>query len=472
MPAVQPTAAPPTRDELRTRDLDAIVNSPALARATMAVRVESLASGAVLYARDDERLVVPASNLKILTLAAAAHRLGWNFRYRTSLELAGEVANGTLEGDLVVRSTGDPSIGSLDAGHAALFLEWADALERAGVRRIVGRVIGDDDDFDDEPFGAGWSLDYLSAGYAAPSGALSYNENVVVVRVTPGEAPGAPADVVMAPPGHSFELVNEASTGPVGSPATLTVERTNRSQVVVRGRVPASGPMTIRTVAVENPTVYFVDALVAALASRSIHATGGTWDIDDVANPPTAARRPIATHESAPLSALIGYAMKTSQNFYGEMILKTLGTSGGAAGSAERGRQAVQAVLSEWRVPPDATVIYDGSGLSRNNYATAHAIVTTLKAVWNDERLRGPFVASLPVGGRDGTLQSRMRNTDLDRRVQAKTGTINNVRALSGYVETARGEKLVFSMIANHFTAPAAEIDAVMERVLMRVIED
>ena len=164
-----------------------------MTRALVGIRIESLGSGRVLYARDAQKLVVPASNMKILTMAVAADRLGWDHRFVTTLEAAGPVAAGVLKGDLVVTGSGDPSVVAQDLRHAAVFGEWATALAAAGIRRVEGRLIGDDDAFDDEGIGAGWAWDYLTANYAAPSGALSYNENVVTARITPGDVTGAPA---------------------------------------------------------------------------------------------------------------------------------------------------------------------------------------------------------------------------------------------------------------------------------------
>jgi D-alanyl-D-alanine carboxypeptidase/D-alanyl-D-alanine-endopeptidase (penicillin-binding protein 4) len=132
--------------------------------------------------------------------------------------------------------------------------------------------------------------------------------------------------------------------------------------------------------------------------------------------------------------------------------------------------RAVRDRLAQWGIPAEGLVLYDGSGLSRYNYLTASTLVDVLTHVWRSEPLRGRFVAELPVAGRDGSLERRMRGTALETNVQAKTGTISNVRSLSGYLETAAGEKLVFSMIANHFTAPAAEIDAIVERALERLV--
>lgn len=455
-----------------TRDLDAIFDNPVFARATIGVRVESLATGRVLYERDAEHLVMPASNMKVLTMAVAAQRLGWDFQYETKLEAAGAIENGTLHGDLVVTGAGDPSIGSPDAGAAQIFQDWADALMKAGIRRVSGRIIGDDNAFDDQALGAGWAWDYLNAGYAAPSGALSYGENVVTVRIQPGAAEGAPATIDIRPAGHRFEIRNEAVTGAAGSQASASLVRTiGQRALVVRGRVPLGSPGVSRTTTIENPTEVFVETLRLTLAARGINVSGGAWDIDDIAEPPPANRRPIAARRSWPLSALAGHFMKESQNYYGEMLLKTVGRHASGTGSDESGRRAVRETLESWGIPADAFVIYDGSGLSRYNYVSASTMVAVLKRIWNDEALRGPFLALLPIGGRDGTLENRMKQPPLFGRVQAKTGTIANARALSGFLHTDAGETLVFSMIANDFTASSARVDEVVERALVRLSE-
>ena len=454
-------------------DLNRLFDDPVLARALVGVRVESLSRPGVIYERNANSLVMPASNLKLFTLAASAERLGWNFMFETRLEAAGPIRDGVLHGDLVVIGGGDPSIGSQDFGASPIFNEWADALTRAGIRRVDGRLLGDDHVFDQATLGAGWAWDYLADGYAAPVGGLSYNENVAVVRIWPGEAPGEPVRLEVTPPGHGLEVVNALKTGDATSAASIDLARLPGSaKLTISGTVPAGGKVVTRTAAIENPTRFFVEGLRFALADRGIGVTGGAWDLDDVKNPPgETGRQVIARRQSPPLSALAGYWLKVSQNFYAETFFKTLGRAPGQPGSAEGGRRAVREVLTPWGIPPDSYVMYDGSGLSRYNYVTAAGVVTLLRHVWEDEKLRGPFVAALPVAGHDGTLSSRMKDTVLDANVEAKTGTIANVRSLSGYLETKAHEKLVFSMIVNHFTAADAQIDAVVEKALARLIE-
>jgi D-alanyl-D-alanine carboxypeptidase/D-alanyl-D-alanine-endopeptidase (penicillin-binding protein 4) len=448
-------------------DLDGIFAAPVLARALVGIRVDSLATGKTLYARNANKLVMPASNMKLLTMATAAERLGWNFTYTTRLEAAGQIQDGVLHGNLIVVGGGDPTIASQDFGPAPLFAEWAAALRAAGIRRVEGRLVGDDRAFDRRTLGDGWAWDYLADGYASPIGALTYNENAAVVRAWPGQAPGDPVRIEVTPPGHELQVINEMKTGAADSPRSLDLSRLPATHTLtVRGSLPAGGRVIVQTASVDDPTRFFVEAFRLALADQGITVAGhsGFGDETDVA-------RTIATRTSPPLSAFAGYFLKTSQNLYGETLLKTLGRAGTAAGTTAGGRAVVRDTLAAWGITPDAFVMYDGSGLSRYNYVTADTIVTILEHVWADERLRGPFVALLPVAGHDGTLENRMKKTALDGRLEAKTGTIANVRSLSGYLETKSGERLVFSMIANHFTAPASEIDAVVEKALLRLME-
>jgi len=460
-------AVTPLHDEL-----DALFNDARFARALWGVRIESLRDGRVVYARNSDKLVVPASNMKLFTMAATAQRLGWDFTFETRLEAHGTVVDGTLHGDLIVVGGGDPSIDSVAFGPAPVFEEWADALKQAGIHRVTGRLIGDDSLFDDEGIGPGWAWDYLNDGYAAPSSALSYNENIAIIRIWPGATVGAPARVEVTPAGHGLTVTHTITTGAADSQTSVNQTRGLHSDdVALRGSIPLgrSTPL-VRTTSVHNPTAFFVGGLHAALADRGIPVRGGAVDIDDIQPPPAAGRRVVATRRSQPLSSLGAYFMKASQNLYGETFLKTLGQRFGRGGTTSAGRVVAAETLTSWGIPEGSYVMYDGSGLSRYNYVSSDAIVTLLKHVWNDETMRAPFMAALPVGGQDGTLGNRMKNTALAGHVQAKTGTISNVRSLSGFVDAPSGERFVFSMIANHFTAGSAAVDEVAEKALLTII--
>ncbi|MEO7190407.1 MAG: D-alanyl-D-alanine carboxypeptidase/D-alanyl-D-alanine-endopeptidase [Vicinamibacterales bacterium] len=459
-------------DTALSSDLDSLLSSPLIAGALVAARVDSLIPRRTLYARNAQSLVMPASNMKIVTMAVAAERLGWDARFETRLEATGTIDDGVLNGDLIAVGTGDPAITAPATGTPSLFSEWSAALRRAGIHRVHGRLVGDDDAFEEEGLGAGWAWDYLAAGYAAPSGALSYNENVAVLRIAPGPSIGAPARLEVGPPGHGLQVVNRLSTGAADvMPAIALARLPGNDRLTVTGAVPLGGSPLIRTAAVANPTQFFVEALRTSLLEQGVVIDGGAYDIDEVAPSSLAKdRRVIARRQSDPLSALVGYAMKVSQNFYAEMILKALGRAASGVGSVDAGRLAVRETITAWGLPVGGLVMYDGSGLSRYDYVTADLIVGVLERVWADERLRGPFAAALPVGGRDGTLQTRMSGPILNRRIQAKTGTISNVRALSGYAEDDRGGKLAFSFIVNNAVASGAQVDALVDRALERIL--
>jgi D-alanyl-D-alanine carboxypeptidase/D-alanyl-D-alanine-endopeptidase (penicillin-binding protein 4) len=447
-----------------------LIGAPSLDHSSWGVVVTSLANDVTLYALNPRRLLVPASTMKIVTLAAAAERLRWDFSYETRLAGVGALGAGVLDGDLVVVGTGDPSIEDWDGAASRLFQSWGEQLKAAGVRMVTGRVIGDDNAFDDEPLGAGWAWDDLSASYATGVGALQFNENTAQIGVTAGSTVGEPASVTIAPQGTSLVVRNQLKTSAADVPPSIAVRRLPGSTTLeVRGSVPVGTARAVRNISVDNPTLYFVAALRDALIADGIDIRGPAVDIDEIADPPSLDRGTVLViHRSPPLSTLAETMIKLSQNLYAETLLKSLGAAAGA-GTAEAGRSEAVSVVREWGVTPADLVIADGSGLSRYNLATPAAIVTILTHVDRDERLRAPFEAALPVAGRDGTLAQRMRGTAAEGNARAKTGSFSNVRALSGYVHTADDEPLVFSIIANNFGTTADVVEQTMDSIVVRL---
>jgi serine-type D-Ala-D-Ala carboxypeptidase/endopeptidase (penicillin-binding protein 4) len=451
------------------RDLNAIFSAEIMNHGQWAVVVRPAGTGEPLFERNGGKLMMPASNMKIVTLAAAAHALGWDARFTTTLEAAGSIDAGVLRGDLYVRGGGDPTINTRNGRGAAVFAAWTAALAAAGVNRIEGRIIGDDNLFDDEALGAGWAWDYLQYGYAAPIGALQYNEDVVTLVVTPGVAAGAPAIVTLSP-GSGLSVTNKAVTAAPGTPETIDYRRfLDRPVLEVTGVVPLAAADTAgaqtrtvgREVAVINPTLYFVQSLKSELIAQGISVAGEAVDIDDLDLPPapTPGRRVIARTESPPLGDIAAVMMKVSQNLYADTLLKAMGVSATGAGTAAAGRDAVLAALREWKLDETALVMADGSGLSRYNYVTAELITGLLDRMYGDPRHRDSFLATLPVAGKEGTVATRLRKSRAAGNARVKTGSISNMRALSGYVQTRDGEMLAFSILANDFTIPAATVN-------------
>ena len=433
-----------------------------MARGVWGVDVRSLDSGERLYQLDAGRLMMPASNMKIFTTAAAAEILGWDHRFTTTLETSAPIEGGILKGDLIVRGGGDPTINSRDGRAPAVLAEWVSALRAAGVTEITGRIIGDDQLFDDDGIGPGWAWDYLQFGYAAPVGALEYNENIAILSVQPGPQEGGGAIVTLSP-GAGLRLSSRVSTIAQGGTTDISYRRRLDEPVLeVSGAIAMGSAALTRTVAVVNPTLFFAQSLKDALIDRGIRVGGEAVDMDDIAAElltQTGERRVLASTQSPPLREIATTLMKLSQNLYAETLAKAIGASRGGLGTYEGGLETIRKQVASWGIPSDAYVIADGSGLSRYNYVSAGAVVDVLEHMYKDPKHKDAFVATFPIAGKDGTVSTRMRKTRAEGNAVAKTGSIANARSLSGYVRTRDGEMLVFSILANDFVIPSATVN-------------
>lgn len=402
---------------------------------------------------------MPGSNMKILTLAAAVEALGWDYQFETKLVTTAPLESGVLHGDLIVIGSGDPSI-SERSDERGILASMAQQLRQAGVREIDGRIIGDDDALDDVSLGDGWAWDNLAYGYSAGVTALEYNEGSVDLVIRAGTAGGEPVGIQVRPDGSGLEVENHLVTVSETGEGMLTLERLpGSSQLVVRGQIPAKSPIFARTASVDNPTEFFVNAFRGALIAAGIQVTGDAIDIDNLpAKPDVGAARTLTARRSSPLAQVATAMMKVSQNQYAELLLKALG-----------GKQAERDRLRAFGISDDSYILADGSGLSRYDYVTEETIVRILQIFHERPAGVSAFPATLPIAGRDGTLARRLVGTPAEGKVLAKTGTNDNVRALSGYVETAGGETFVFSMIANNFSIPVSQVDAAMDRALIRL---
>jgi serine-type D-Ala-D-Ala carboxypeptidase/endopeptidase (penicillin-binding protein 4) len=457
-PTLTPKPNPRAERALAT-DLNRIFNAPVMEQGLWGVEVKSLETGEVLYALNARKLMMPASNMKIVTLAAAAETLGWDYRFKTTLETDAEIVGGALKGSLVVRGGGDPTINSRGGRARALFDEWAAALKAAGITRVDGNIVADASAFDSRGLGQGWSWDYLEAGYAAPSSALEFNENIATLTVRPASKPGDAAQLEL-PPSTGLGLVHHVMTGEAGTETRIGFERVPDSNYLdVTGSIAADAQPATRDVAVANPALYFAHSLTLALIERGIPVRG----IPVVFQPSNLLaplpRTTIVESSSPPLRDIATTMMKVSQNLYAETLLKAIGAAGGATGTAAAGRAAAQKIFEGWGIEPGTYVQADGSGLSRYDFVSAGMIATLLERMYKDPRHHDAFVATLPIAGKDGTISTRMKNTRAEANALAKTGSISNVRALSGYVRTRDGEMLVFSILANSFTIPAATVN-------------
>jgi len=485
---VAPVTAPPagarlSPEEQLRKDLQAIFTDSAVDHAVWSVSVQSLKQGETLYSLNPSRMLTPASNQKLITSAVAADRLGWDYRYTTKIYATGPVSEGgDLDGDLIIVSNGDPTINPRHPDRWGAFDAWAKQLYEKGIRRVGGHLIGDDNAFAEPGYGFGWSWDDLVTGYGAPVGALQYNENQIELMIMPGAEAGGRAIISVSPPGGGVLLDHGVTTVAAGQPSRITVERIPGSTMLkVSGEVAIDSPAITELAAVPNPTVFYLNALRDTLERHRIFVGGKTLDIDDERVKPDYSRATLVLEDQSPtLDAVIDVCLKWSRNEYAETMLRSLALAlptvalakvGGAEATAEAGLAVVNETLLNWGVKPELYVARDGSGLSRNDYIAPEALIGLLTRIWRDERHREKFQATLPQSATSGTLENRMKDTPAAGRVWAKTGSMSNVRSLSGYLMTLDNEPIVFSIIVNGFHVPSSRIDAAMDEALVRLVK-
>jgi serine-type D-Ala-D-Ala carboxypeptidase/endopeptidase (penicillin-binding protein 4) len=456
------------RYQALSQQLNRIFDAPILDHSYLAVVVRSMTTGETILARNGGKLMMPASNMKVVTLAAVAERLGWGHRFETRFVSDGTVVDGRLGGDLVIVGSGDPSMNERHDRADKILEDVAWQLREAGIHAIDGRIVADDRLFNGAEIGGGWSWDYLQAWYAAPINALAYAENFVTVFVEPGIAVGEAAHLTLLPSTSDLDVLNHATTAAAGTDPTVDVARERGSRTLeVVGTIPLGSQLVRRPAAVENPGLCFARATRDAFIRHGIDVRGDA--VETPSNPIEPARtsnpiepaRTLARVLSPPLWEIATVMMKASQNLYAEMLLRVIG-----GGTMDGGRRAVTDVMTSWKIKPQTFVIADGSGLSRYNYVTADMLVAILEQMYRDPRHRERFMATLPIAGVDGTLERRMRGTKAQGNLRAKTGSIANARSLSGYVRTAGGDTLGFAILANNFTLRGAQIDEITDRAV------
>ncbi|SHK17645.1 D-alanyl-D-alanine carboxypeptidase/D-alanyl-D-alanine endopeptidase [Rhodothermus profundi] len=441
--------------------LERVRSTLATEQAFWGLYVADVENGHVLVAQHARQGLLPASTHKLLTTAAALDLLGPDYRYRTVLYFNGRVEGTTLRGDLILRGSGDPTFGSPAWPGPDPLQRWAFQLARMGVRRIEGRLIGDDNRFDERPYADGWDIDYvtsqLNLGLGFAVSGLSYHDNVVHLRMR-ATRPGAPLAVAQEPFNY-LTIENRAYTAARRYGEALQLERAFASeQVRLRGSVPYRYRGTIE-LPVANPTRYALEAFRYYLEQAGITVAATLVDIDDLPQPPRYHQRhALLVHFSPPLAEIVRVINHRSHNFYAEQVFRTLSPDGSSEGAARR----IRAFLQRQGINPRGLTIRDGSGLSRKNLVPP-AVLGQLLVAMQHHPAHQAFVASLPQGGaRNSTLEDRLQ----DLPVRAKTGSLLHVRTLSGYLTTRHGRQLAFAFMANNYTIPAARIVRTLDQMV------
>lgn len=492
------------------RQIDILLAKPAAAQAHWGISITSL-DGRTIYEKNDAQLFAPASNAKLFTTSAALALLGSDATIETRvIAAAAPDAQGTVHGDVTLVGAGDTSMsgrtypydGRTERPNPPLgaLASLADQLQKRGVRHIEGNIIGDDTAFPWEPYGAGWAWDDLEWSWGAPVSALTVNDNVVYLAVMPGARPGDPLTFAWNPDAtNSYYTVNNTGrTSAAGSQPSLGLDRQLGSREIrIFGTLPAGGSAKHLALAIQDPAEFAAIAFRQMLETRGITVTGTalahhrmstdtaiyeqsalrplTLPADTGANakhaplqlatPLPAGAVVLASRTSVPLLQDITVTNKVSQNLHAEILLRLLGQHYGDDGSIVEGARVVRAFALRAGVEPQDFFFYDGSGLSPQDRVTPRAFTALLRYA-AEQPWGAQFRATLPVGGVDGTLSDRFTHARLHGHVFAKTGTLEEVNSLSGYVTSASGSTLVVSILCNGHMPQAQGIVSTIDGIV------
>ena len=429
------------------RQLAPMMADPSLRRTQFGVQVVNINTGEEVFARNADQGLIPASLVKVLTAAVALRELGAGYKFSTYLSTDGQVdADGTLNGDLFVQGFGDPSLVTEDIWRLVYDL-WL-----AGVRRIDGDVIYDDSHFDGDRLIAGWRKDVDIANgpaYFAPLGALSVNFNTVAVVIGPGPEVGGPAGVVLETPSDAVRIVNEVKTGAVNTRTRYSIERSVRGRdrvtLTVKGTVPMGGGTSRVYRTIVDPLGQFQSVFRSHLEDRGIRLEGEHRD----GEAPDGLKM-LARKESASLPIVLSRMNKHSSNLFAEHVLKAVGAEVyGEPGTTEKGRRVITEYLEELGAHESEFDVVNGSGLTRLSRLRPSHINAVMLDMAADRVLGPEFMASLSIGGVDGTLWTRFRGEGTEGRLRGKTGSLNFVHGLTAYVEGGDGEQYAFTFMVN-----------------------
>jgi D-alanyl-D-alanine carboxypeptidase/D-alanyl-D-alanine-endopeptidase (penicillin-binding protein 4) len=466
-PTPTPTPAPiQTLGQLQSQIRQRMF-APEVRRGRIGIKIVSLNTGTVIFENDSDKYFMPASNMKNFTIATAIEKLTPDFRFVTIVRAAAlPDANGVIKGDLTIVGNGDISISTAfsNGDYYKGLDDLAEKIKQAGVKRVEGDLVGDESYFQGFALPWTWEWDDLQSYYGAEISALPINDNAVDISVMPG-SPGTACVARVSPVNQIMRVVNKCMTTAAGTKRELTVFKLIDQNVLeITGSMPAGDDEFKDSVAITHPAELFVALLRQRLESKGVTVTGTTRIVNNSRPPicPTCIVPPlvnITSLESPPFNVIAAKTLKPSQNMYTETILWTLGEQIGRKSSprgesAALGLNVVKAFLKEIGIPADGIIQYDGSGLSRHDLITPSAVVTLYTYMAKQSKYAQTWRDSLSIGGVDGTLKNRFKGTAAAGNIRGKTGTLDQVSALSGYMTTIRGEQIIISIIVNGVAEP------------------
>lgn len=452
--------------------LSTFVNHSSLRTANISLLIKDMKTGAVVAEHRSDKAAIPASTMKVISTATALEILGPGFRYETVLSYDGRLeADGTLNGNLYIVGSGDPTLGSSKMGNRDFLQLWVDGIRGAGIRRIKGNIVGDDSRFDTEGSNPKWTWDDIGNYYAPGIWGIAYKDNSVAVTFRSGALGTTPAIITTNPQVAGMSIDNQVQSTKTTSDNAYFYGAPKSMNRLVRGEIPANRPAFVVRAELPNPALLLAQDFREALKNSGIETSGQAVDYDLHQKGRIQAqvtRTIVYTHSSVPLSDIIWEANQKSNNFYTEQIFKSLSLQRHPIAT---NRRSIDMVLQYWRsrgIDTTGLFMEDGSGLSPANAVTARFMTDVMQYMYQKSPHRDAFIKSMAVAGKIGTLAGFLKNTPLDGNLMGKSGTIARVRAYTGYI-TNNGREWVFTVIVNNSATNSWQTLGIIENFLKDV---
>jgi len=456
-------------------DIASILDNPDLANAVCGVYIRSCKTGETIFKQNESNNLIPASLTKLFTTSAALNILKPDFRYSDNLYLDGAKSKrGIFTGNVILRASGDPTMSEkFNTDINDLFNNWAEKLYAAGIREIKGNLICDDRYFDSQYYAPGWSVDDLIYPFAAPVAPIAVFDNKITITINSGDSTGSQTEMSIEPLNNFVKIYNHVLTLAPDKPEEITAVRNKDYEIIeLFGGLPYDSlhqQSASIEIAVNAPVLYFLNLFKQSLKSHDILLRGALLDYASAGYDINyLTMSPFLQYKSPRLIKIIENINKTSNNLAAEMVLKTIGKEGKGIGSFATGCDMVKKYCKSIGIPSNNVLLYDGSGLSRYNLLQPKYIVDLLFKIYLS-KYKKMFIATLARPGKKGTLKRRMTNSRAEKRIYAKTGSMNNVTNLAGYVLTSDGEYLAFAIMVMNHNVPESLVQNIQDLICMRL---
>jgi PBP4 family serine-type D-alanyl-D-alanine carboxypeptidase len=448
---------------------DSVLGQSDLYGASCSVEIYSLSGDSVVYAKDPDRLLTPASVTKLLTSSAAMDRLGPDYRFTTTCYASGPLIGGTLIGNLILQGGGDPisEIKAADGMGAPILRAWADSLISHGLRRVNGNLVLRTWPCRLESASPRWEVGDVQGGFAPPLDGFGFYSNVCHVAVQPGASVGSGASFVIDPPYAPVHIKSTVATTAPGTVSSLSMQvLPEDTSVIITGEMPLRHTPEFFWAPVQDPAMYFGRAFKLALEKRGIQVDGDVV-VDRDAHGGGEPGAVLFVHQSVPLTAVMSIMNKESDNYLAEYVLQALGLEAGGVGDRKAGTEAALNFLRRCGIDRADVVMEDGCGLARQNLISARSLVQLLRAM-HTHAYGDAFKSTLSVSGEDGTLSGRLGRDNVGR-LRGKTGSMTRVSALAGYFAGNNGEIYAIAFMFNNFRISLPRVRAVQDLILERL---